>query len=100
MDDSPHPEPAGEEYAGDRPQPFQARVRSTSPWRFVPVVGDLRSYSRRLMRADVIAGVAIAAVAIPQSMAYAQTAGLPVAAGLYGLLLPSSPTPCWAPLAT
>ena len=65
----------------------------------MPVVGDLRSYSRRLLRADVIAGVAIAAVAIPQSMAYAQTAGLPVAAGLYGLLLPWSPTPCWAPLA-
>jgi high affinity sulfate transporter 1 len=88
MDESPHPEPAGEEYAGDRPQPFQARVRSTSPLRFVPIVGDLRSYSRRLLRADLIAGVAIAAVAIPQSMAYAQTAGLPVAAGLYGLLLP------------
>ena len=89
MNESPHPEPAGEEYAGDRPEPFQARVRPTSPLAvFVPIVGDLRSYSRRLLRADVIAGVAIAAVAIPQFMAYAQTAGLPVAAGLYGLLLP------------
>jgi high affinity sulfate transporter 1 len=54
----------------------------------VPIVGDLRSYSRGLLRADVIAGIATAAVAVPQSMAYAQTAGLPVEAGLYGLLLP------------
>ena len=30
----------------------------------------------------------IAALAVPQAMAYAQTAGLPVVAGLYGLLLP------------
>jgi high affinity sulfate transporter 1 len=88
MDESLPPEPADREYSGDRPEPFQARAKSSSPLRFVPVVGDLRSYSRRLLRADVIAGVAIAAVAIPQSMAYAQTAGLPVAAGLYGLLLP------------
>ena len=88
MDESPQPEPAGQEYSGDRPEPFQARVRSTSPLRFVPVLADLRSYSGRLLRADVIAGAAIAAVAVPQSMAYAQTAGLPVVAGLYGLLLP------------
>lgn len=88
MDESLPPEPADREYAGDRPEPFQAPVAPTSPLRFVPVVGDLRSYTRRLLRADVIAGVALAAVAVPQSMAYAQTAGLPVVAGLYGLLLP------------
>lgn len=88
MDEPLPPEPADREYSGDRPEPFQARVESTSPLRFVPVVADLRSYSRRILRADVIAGVALAAVAIPQSMAYAQTAGLPVVAGLYGLLLP------------
>ncbi|MFC6239080.1 SulP family inorganic anion transporter [Longivirga aurantiaca] len=41
-----------------------------------------------MLRADLVAGVALAAIAIPQSMAYAQTAGLPVVSGLYGLLLP------------
>ena len=40
------------------------------------------------LRPDVLAGVTIAALAVPQAMAYAQTAGLPVVAGLYGLLLP------------
>ena len=88
MDESLPPEPADQEYAGDRPGPFQARRQSRSLLRFVPIVGDLRSYSRRLLRADLVAGVALAAVAIPQAMAYAQTAGLPVVAGLYGLLLP------------
>lgn len=88
MDESLPPEPADREYAGDRPVPFKARQQSRSVLRFVPLVGDLRSYSRRLFRADLVAGVALAAVAVPQSMAYAQTAGLPVVAGLYGLLLP------------
>ena len=88
MDEPLSPEPADHEYAGARPVPFQVPVVSTSPLRLVPVIGDLRRYTRGLLRADVIAGVAMAAVAIPQSMAYAQTAGLPVVAGLYGLLLP------------
>jgi len=88
MDESLPPEPADHEYPGARPEPFQAPRQSRSLLRFVPLVGDLRSYSRRLLRADLVAGVALAAVAIPQAMAYAQTAGLPVVAGLYGLLLP------------
>ena len=82
------PEPAGDRYGGTRPEPFLAQKRSRSPLRFVPIVGDLRQYSGRLLRGDVIAGVAMAAIAVPQGMAYAQTAGLPVVAGLYGLLLP------------
>ena len=48
----------------------------------------MRGYSVSLLRVDVLAGVALAALAVPQGMAYAQTAGLPVVAGLYGLLLP------------
>ena len=64
MDESLPPEPADKEYAGDRPEPFQARRQSRSLLRFVPIVGDLRSYSRRLLRADLVAGVALAAVAI------------------------------------
>jgi high affinity sulfate transporter 1 len=35
-----------------------------------------------------MAGLLIAAVSLPQAMAYAQTAGLPVQAGLYGMILP------------
>lgn len=79
--------PAAKDY-GSRPMPFRAKSRSTSPWRFVPLVQSLRGYTATNLRVDVIAGVALAALAVPQGMAYAQTAGLPVVAGLYGLLLP------------
>ena len=83
------PQPADAEYEGDRPRPFATESQQdASRRRLLPVLVDLRSYSRMRLRTDVLAGVAIAALAVPQAMAYAQTAGLPVAAGLYGLLIP------------
>jgi MFS superfamily sulfate permease-like transporter len=38
--------------------------------------------------ADLLAGVTLAAIAVPQAMGYAKIAGMPVVAGLYPLLLP------------
>jgi len=43
---------------------------------------------RDVLRADFIAGLTVALVLIPQSMAYAQLAGLPAHYGLYASLLP------------
>nr|WP_211335206.1 sulfate permease [Thiocapsa rosea] len=40
------------------------------------------------LRADLIAGITVALVLVPQSMAYAQLAGLPVQYGLYAAFLP------------
>jgi len=40
------------------------------------------------LRADLIAGVTVALVLVPQSMAYAQLAGLPAYYGLYAAFLP------------
>ncbi len=40
------------------------------------------------IRADLIAGISVALVLIPQSMAYAQLAGLPAYYGLYAAFLP------------
>jgi high affinity sulfate transporter 1 len=40
------------------------------------------------MRADVVAGVTVAAYLVPQAMAYAQLAGLPPVAGLWAVLGP------------
>ncbi|MFN4264030.1 MAG: SulP family inorganic anion transporter [Thioalkalivibrionaceae bacterium] len=40
------------------------------------------------IRADLIAGVSVALILVPQSMAYAQLAGLPPVVGLYASLLP------------
>ncbi len=44
--------------------------------------------SRYSLRSDLISGVTVALVLIPQSMAYAQLAGLPAYFGLYAAFLP------------
>ncbi len=40
------------------------------------------------LRADLIAGITVALILVPQSMAYAQLAGLPVVYGLYASFIP------------
>lgn len=44
--------------------------------------------TRETLRADLIAGITIALILVPQSMAYAQLAGLPVVYGLYASFVP------------
>ncbi len=51
--------------------------------RYVPGVRAARTYERRWLRADLIAGVVLAAILVPQGMAYAELAGLPAVTGLY-----------------
>jgi SulP family sulfate permease len=51
-------------------------------------VAALRGYQRRWLRGDVVAGVTVAAYAVPQVMAYAELAGLPAVVGLYAILVP------------
>ena len=48
-----------------------------------------------VLRADAIAGVTVAMVLIPQSMAYAQLAGLPAYYGLYAAFLPVIVAALW-----
>jgi SulP family sulfate permease len=45
-------------------------------------------YNRMAFRSDAVAGLTVALVLIPQSMAYAQLAGLPTYYGLYAAFLP------------
>ncbi|MCB1773706.1 MAG: hypothetical protein KDI88_08830, partial [Gammaproteobacteria bacterium] len=40
------------------------------------------------IRTDIVAGITVALVLVPQSMAYAQLAGLPVVYGLYASFVP------------
>lgn len=51
--------------------------------RRVPGVAALRSYERGWLRYDLVAGAVLAAILIPQGMAYAELAGLPAVTGLY-----------------
>ncbi len=56
--------------------------------RLFPFIAWLREYSLRHLRLDAVGGVTVALVLIPQSMAYAQLAGLPAYYGLYAAFLP------------
>lgn len=53
-----------------------------------PFLGWLRGYNFISFRQDFIAGLTVALVLIPQSMAYAQLAGMPSYYGLYAAFLP------------
>ena len=48
----------------------------------------LEGYSGNSLKRDIIAGLTVALVLIPQSMAYAELAGLPPYYGLYASFLP------------
>ena len=59
-----------------------------NPWaRFIfkkiPAIHSLRDYTFAIARADVLAGLSVAAVALPQAMAYGLAAGVPPEHGLY-----------------
>ena len=55
--------------------------------RFIPPFGWLQEYRVAWLLSDAVAGVTLAAYAIPVSLAYAALAGLPPQIGVYGYLL-------------
>jgi len=55
--------------------------------RYIPIVQWLANYRAAWLRDDILAGVTLAAYAIPVSLAYAGLAGLPLQVGIYGYLL-------------
>jgi high affinity sulfate transporter 1 len=58
-----------------------------SKWSWLPPVRWLGGYQAAWLPGDVVAGVTLAAYAIPVSLAYASLAGLPPQVGIYGYLL-------------
>jgi sulfate permease, SulP family len=50
---------------------------------FIPALVELKTYSFGKFRLDLFAGLTVAAVAVPQAMAYATIFGMPVQYGLY-----------------
>ena len=51
--------------------------------RFVPGVAATRTYQRAWLSRDIVAGLVLTALLVPQGMAYAELAGLPAITGLY-----------------
>ena len=66
--------------AGKLPPKFDAFAR------VFPILGWLPSYEPGWVRADVIAGLTLWGILVPEAIAYAAMAGAPLEAGLYTLL--------------
>jgi sulfate permease, SulP family len=69
--------------------PFRSPARRPLLARLVPVSERLRGYGGGTLRRDLLAGVTVAALALPAAMAYGELAGLTPVDGLYTLLLPA-----------
>src|SRR6478735_3034831 len=55
--------------------------------RVAPGIASLSSYKSTWLRQDVVAGLVLTALLVPQGMAYAELAGLPPITGLYTTIL-------------
>jgi len=54
---------------------------------WVPITHWVRHYPRPALRGDVVAGLTVAVMLVPQGMAYANLAGMPPVTGLYAALV-------------
>lgn len=70
----------------------KAFPRATGTWLIckVPVVQWLPNYALRWLADDVIAGITMALVLVPQALAFAALAGIPLQDGLFASWLPSA----------
>ena len=66
-----------------------SRGRRQRGWlRALPAMRGLLPIDRSQVPADVLAGMTLAALGIPEVLGYAKIAGMPVVTGLYTMLLP------------
>ena len=73
-------------------------IYKNMPSLFFPFFSWIRGYRIGSFRGDFIAGITVAAVLIPQSMAYAMLAGMPPVYGLYAATIPSLIGALWGSL--
>jgi sulfate permease, SulP family len=69
--------------------PFRRPQRVSLLNRAIPLSEDLPKYRPHTARGDVVAGLTVAALALPSAMAFGELAGLSPVRGLYALLLPT-----------
>lgn len=55
--------------------------------RFLPLIGQVSGYRRAWLSADILAGLSVAAVALPTAIAYPAIAGLPPQSGINAAIL-------------
>jgi len=64
-------------------QPSPTRPPAAKPW---PAFASLQGYRRAWVRTDVVAGLTVWAVLVPEALAYASIAGVPPVVGLYAAI--------------
>lgn len=69
--------------------PFRPAPQDPLLERALPVSAQISGYRPRAARRDLLAGLTVAALALPSGMAYAEVAGVSPVNGLYALLLPA-----------
>jgi len=74
---------------GRPPDPPGRPSRKSLVYRLFPIAEQLAAYRSEWLPADILAGLSVAAVALPTAIAYPAIAGLPPQAGLYAAILPS-----------
>jgi hypothetical protein len=72
----------------DRTRSLIKGMQPASLYQIFPLLGLLRNYTAETLRGDLVAGGTVAAMLIPQGMAYAMLARLPPVMGLYASMLP------------
>src|SRR5262249_26047894 len=70
------------------PVSTQTAPAAAASKRYVTLFGGIRPYERAWLSRDVVAGITLAALAIPEVMGYTKIAGTPVITGLYTILIP------------
>jgi len=56
--------------------------------KYLPSINWMKTYRRSDLRGDLVAGITVAVLLIPQGMAYSMLAGLPPVYGLYAVTIP------------
>ena len=64
-------------------EPARSSPRLGQVERWMPGVRALRTYDRSWLSRDLIAGIVLVTLLVPQGMAYAELSGLPAITGLY-----------------
>lgn len=67
---------------------FKALSERIRPAEFLPILSWVKGYGREEVVGDLMAGLIVTVMLVPQSMAYALLAGLPPQVGLYASILP------------
>jgi high affinity sulfate transporter 1 len=67
--------------------PAEATAPAGRVRRWVPGLGALTGYQRGWLPKDLLAGLVVSTLLVPQGMAYAELAGLPAITGLYTTIL-------------